>query len=85
MHIQLSELEIGETAVIEEVALSESEQQFLMRFGFFAGAKVGCLRPARLGDAIVYSVDGPEIALRAETARQMLASRVDAKTVSEIP
>lgn len=77
--VRLSDLELGESAVIEELALSVSERQFLTRFGFFVGAEVRCSRRAPLGDPIVYSLDGSEIALRAETARRILVSRVEAK------
>ncbi len=74
MRVRLSDLEPGETAVIEDVAMPEAERQLLMRFGFFDGAEVRCLRRAPLGDPIVYSLDGSEIALRAETACQIFAS-----------
>jgi Fe2+ transport system protein FeoA len=83
MSVRLSDLEPGEAVVIEKVELPESEQQFLVRFGFFVGAEVRCLRRAPLGDPIVYSLDGSEVALRAETACQILGSRVDPKAMSE--
>lgn len=83
MHIRLSDLEPGENVVIEEVALPEPERQLLARFGFFDGAAVRCSRRAPLGDPIVYSLDGSEIALRAETACQIFGSRVNSKTISK--
>ena len=83
MRILLSELEPGEAAVIDEVALPEAEQQLLMRFGFFDGAEVRCSRRAPLGDPVVYSLDGSEIALRTETACRIFASPVDRKTCEQ--
>jgi len=83
MRIRISELEPGETAVIEEVALPESERQLLIRFGFFDGAEVRCSRRAPLGDPIVYSVDGSEVALRTETACQIFALPIDGKATRE--
>jgi Fe2+ transport system protein FeoA len=83
MRVRLSDLEPGETAVVEEVALPEPEQQLLMRFGFFANAEVKCSRRAPLGDPIVYALDGTEVALRAETACQIFGSRVDPKAMGE--
>jgi len=77
MRVRLSDLEPGEAAVIEEVALPELEQQVLIRFGFFDGAEVRCSRRAPLGDPVVYSVDGSEVALRTETACRIFASPVD--------
>ncbi|HXJ87656.1 MAG TPA: FeoA family protein [Candidatus Binatia bacterium] len=83
MRLPLSDLELGETAVIENVALPEAERQLLMRFGFFDGAEVRCSRRAPLGDPVVYSVDGSEVALRTETACRIFASPVDDKATRE--
>ena len=79
----LSEIECGEAAVIEEVALPYPEQQFLMRFGFFVEAEVRCIRRAPQGDPTVYAVDGSEIALRAETACRIFVARIEPELGSE--
>jgi Fe2+ transport system protein FeoA len=83
LRILLSELEPGEAAVIDEVALPEAEQQLLIRFGFFDGAEVRCSRRAPLGDPTVYSVDGSEVALRAETACRIFASTVERRACEQ--
>jgi len=83
MRIRLSDLKAGDMAVIEDVALPEAEQQLLMRFGFFDGAEVRCSRRAPLGDPVVYSLDGSEIALRTETACRIFASPVDKNTCEQ--
>jgi len=83
MRIRLSELEPGEAAVIEDVALPETERQLLIRFGFFDGAEVRCSRRAPLGDPIVYSLDATQVALRTETACRIFASPVDRKTCEQ--
>ena len=80
MRVRLSDLQPGDMAVIEDVALSEAEQQLLMRFGIFDGAEVRCSRRAPLGDPVVYSLDGSEVALRTETACRIFAWRVDGQT-----
>jgi Fe2+ transport system protein FeoA len=80
MRVRLSDLGPGEAAVIEDIALPEAEQQLLIRFGFFDGAEVRCSRRAPLGDPIVYSLDGSEIALRSETACRIFAWRGDGQT-----
>ena len=67
MTVTLADLQPGEAVVIENMELPASEQGLLMRFGFFIGAEVRCSRRAPLGDPVVYSLDGSEIALRAET------------------
>jgi len=83
MQVRLSDLKPGETAVIEEVALPESERQLLMRFGFYDGVEIRCSHRAPLGDPIVYSLDGSEIALRAETACQILGARVESRPITD--
>ena len=79
----LTDIKPGETAVIELMDMPVSEEQLLMRFGFFVGAEVQYSRCAPLGDPIVYLVDGSEIALRAETACRIFVSRIEPGPISE--
>ncbi|HWG21719.1 MAG TPA: FeoA family protein [Terracidiphilus sp.] len=65
----LSELNVGETAVLVSLDLPDSVQNHLMHMGFVPDAPVTALRRAPAGDPTVYSVDGMEIALRHETAK----------------
>ena len=85
MRIPLSQLEPGEAACIEEIALSEGEQQLLMRFGFLVGTEVRCSRRAPLGGPAVYAMDGSETALRAETAGRIFVSRIATRPETELP
>ncbi|HEY6850362.1 MAG TPA: FeoA family protein [Terracidiphilus sp.] len=64
----LSELKVGETAVLLALELPESVQNHLMHMGFVPDARVTVLRRAPAGDPTVYGIDGMEIALRHETA-----------------
>lgn len=64
----LSELNVGESAVIQSLSLPDAVQNHLMHMGFVPDALVTVLRRAPAGDPTVYSVDGVEIALRHETA-----------------
>ena len=64
----LSELNVGETAVVITLNLPEAVQNHLMHMGFVPDARVTALRRAPAGDPTVYQVDGVEIALRRETA-----------------
>jgi len=70
--VALTDLEPGEVATIVHISLPSADQQFLMRIGLVPGVQVGFSRRAPLGDPSVYSVDGTEIALRAETARSIM-------------
>ena len=64
----LSEVHVGDTAILVALDLPESVQNHLMHMGFVPDALVTVLRRAPAGDPTVYGVDGMEIALRRETA-----------------
>jgi len=67
------------------MSLPVEVQQALMRFGFIPDAEVTLRRRAPLGDPNVYSVDGSEVALRAETARHILVSPVSDRPERDLP
>lgn len=64
----LTDLRIGETAVLVALDLPDSVQNYLMHMGFVPDALVKVLRRAPAGDPTVFGIDGMEIALRHETA-----------------
>jgi Fe2+ transport system protein FeoA len=64
----LSELTIGQDAVVSRLDLPEDVQYHLMHMGFVPEARVTVLRRAPAGDPTVYAIDGMEIALRRDTA-----------------
>ncbi len=64
----LSELGIGQDAVVSKLDLPEEVQHHLMHMGFVPEARVTALRRAPAGDPTVYAIDGLEIALRRDTA-----------------
>lgn len=64
----LSQLKVGERAVLVALNLPEPVQNHLMHMGFIPEATVAVLRRAPAGDPTVYLVDSVEIALRHETA-----------------
>jgi len=76
----LSELKVGESAVLVALDLPESVQNHLMHMGFVPDALVTALRRAPAGDPTVYSVDGMEIALRHETAEAIRIRPSDAES-----
>ena len=67
----LSEMKVGQTAVLVALELPESVQNHLMHMGFVPDALVTALRRAPAGDPTVYAIDGMEIALRHETAESI--------------
>ena len=65
----LSDLKVGESAVLVALELPLGVQNHLMHMGFVTDAEVKAVHKAPAGDPIVYSIDGIEIALRKDTAK----------------
>jgi Fe2+ transport system protein FeoA len=78
----LTDLRIGETAILVALDLPESVQNYLMHMGFVPNAFVTALRRAPAGDPTVYGIDGMEIALRRETAEAIRVRSVADARVS---
>ena len=76
----LVDLRKGDAAVIDCIDLPADDARRLMEMGFLPGARViaGCSAPG--GDARVFEVDGSEIALRRETAKQLKVRLESGKT-----
>ncbi len=81
LHV-LSELKVGQTAVVSKLNLPPAVQHHLMHMGIMPDASILALRRAPAGDPTVYAVDGMEIALRRETA-ESIVMRPSAKLVKE--
>jgi ferrous iron transport protein A len=73
--MSLSELGIGQDAVVSGLDLPEEVQHHLMHMGFVPEARVTALRRAPAGDPTVYAIDGLEIALRRDTASSIRVRR----------
>jgi len=85
LRVALTDLAVGEAATIDHISLPPGDQQFLMRIGFVPGVQVRFSRRAPLGDPSVYSVDGTEIALRAETASHIMVRRGWLSSLGDLP
>jgi ferrous iron transport protein A len=68
---RLVDLKRGQVAVIEGFDLPEEFSRRLMELGFIPGGIVKAGRTAPGGDPRVFEVDGSEVALRRETAKQI--------------
>lgn len=71
----LADLAPGEAGILSSLELVPEATTRLMELGFIPGARVVAVRSAPGGDPRVYRVDGGEIALRRETARQLRLRR----------
>jgi Fe2+ transport system protein FeoA len=69
--ISLVDLGLGQDCILENLELPEDVAHRLMILGFTPGAKVSFSRSAPGGDPRVFQVEGAEVALRRETARQI--------------
>jgi Fe2+ transport system protein FeoA len=67
----LLDLRKGDSAVLDRIELPGEDARRLMELGFLPGTRViaGCSAPG--GDPRVFQVDGSEIALRRDTARNL--------------
>jgi len=70
--LTLADLFEGERGVLESLDLPEDVALRLMELGFLPGALIIAGKTAPGGDPQVFRVDGSEIALRRETARNLL-------------
>ena len=80
----LTDLRIGETAILVSLDLPDSVQNYLMHMGFVPNAEVTALRRAPAGDPTVYAIDGMEIALRRETAEAIRVRSANDATSSTV-
>lgn len=85
VHVALTDLEVGEAGTIDHLSLPSADQQFLMRIGFVPGAEVIFSRRVPMGDPSVYSIDGTEIALRAETGSCIFVERKRLSRSGDLP
>jgi Fe2+ transport system protein FeoA len=69
---RLADLREGEAAILEHIDLPADFATRLMELGFLPGMSVTAARSAPGGDPRVFRVDGSEVALRRETALQLL-------------
>lgn len=71
MKITLADLPAGAAGILDALDLHPDVAARLMELGFLPGAAVLAVRSAPGGDPRVFRVDGCDIALRRETARQV--------------
>ena len=68
----LTELRLGEQGIVDSIDLPDADSRRLMELGFLPGAQIQYVRRSPFGDPRVFLVDGSEVALRRETALQIL-------------
>lgn len=68
----LTHLKRGESGILDRLDLPEDDARRLMEMGFVPGHAIVPAHAAPGGDPRVFRVDGSEVALRRETARQLI-------------
>jgi len=71
----LSDFPVGETVIVQDIRLEGKLRSYVMRFGLVEGARISVVRRVPLGALRVYRIGQSEIALRPETAKQIVATR----------
>jgi len=74
----LSDLQVGERAIVRELELDHPVAEHLMNLGFVPGLEVSVERSGPGGDPRVYRVEGTEVAMRRELSRHIHVSLVGA-------
>jgi ferrous iron transport protein A len=67
----LSDLRVGESAVLSDLEVAPPVAEHLMNLGFVPGLVVQVLRSGPGGDPRVYRVDGTEVAMRRDLSRHI--------------
>ena len=79
----LSDLKVGQRAIVRELKLDHSVAEHLMNLGFVPGLEVSVERSGPGGDPRVYRVEGTEVAIRRELSRHIHVSLVGAPAFGE--
>jgi len=67
----LSDLRVGESAIVSDLKLSPVVAEHLMNLGILPGLEVTVARSGPGGDPRVYRVEGTEIAMRRDVSRHI--------------
>jgi ferrous iron transport protein A len=71
LNATLVDLRRGDAAILDRIDLPVDDARRLMELGFLPGTRITAGFSAPGGDPRVFQVDGSEIALRRETAKQL--------------
>lgn len=72
--MNLSDLKVGQSAVVKGFLCKDSMRIRLIEMGFTEGAKVKCTMVSPLGDPTAFFVCGAVIALRKNDAKNVICS-----------
>lgn len=73
--ISLNDIDVGETAIVKELASHGSIRRRFLDIGLVSGTKVTCLMKSPCGDPCAYLIRGAVIAIRHKDAADILAVR----------
>ncbi len=82
--MKLNELEIGKSAIIEEVECDRSLRQHMLDMGLIPGAEVTMVKYAPMGDPVEIRIHGYELTLRVADAENIEVLAKDAEKVEKV-
>ena len=71
----LCRLHVGETGIVQETSWQAEHQELLASYGFFPGSRVTRMSCAPQGDPLIYRLEGRLVAVRKETAGEIMVTR----------
>jgi Fe2+ transport system protein FeoA len=74
----LSDLDVGDRAIVSELKLAPAVADHLMNLGFVPGLEVTVARSGPGGDPRVYRIDGTEVAMRRDISRHIHVEMIGA-------
>ena len=83
--MKLSELKIGQSAVIRQVGGQGSLRQHFLDMGVIPGAECTLVKFAPMGDPLQIQIHGYELTLRADDAKQIIVEPSDNKKEKKVP
>lgn len=71
----LSDLRVGEQGIVQDTSWQTEHTDLLESYGFFPGSVVTRVSNAPQGDPLIYRLDRRVVAVRKETAAEIIVSR----------
>lgn len=71
----MCDLSPGENGVVQETLWQEEHAELLASYGFLPGSSVTRVGSAPQGDPLIFRLDGRMVAVRRETAAEIMVAR----------
>ncbi len=72
MSLNLSELQIGQSGVVKNIATTGTARRRLLDLGIIEGTRISCVHKSPSGNPVAYNIRGAVIALRTDDSKNIL-------------